>query len=353
MQRIILQFLTASLLNSLVGATLALLLDFAPLAGAAIAFVGSILLSVCAPSKGILRDGVLTEVWTGELVKKLRRADDATWLDGIPDASSVANNDVIHLVNVGVDPDVLINNSTYPIEMQELEDGDISISLDKFQTKVTPVTDDELYALSYDKMARVKEAHATAIANAKFAKAAHALCADKNTEETPVLKTTGAKDAATGRLKLTVKDVIALKNALDKLGVPAVGRRLVLCNDHVNDLLETAEAFERQYNINRTDGTIGRLYGFDIYEYYNNPVYTTAGVKKKVGELGTTGEFQCSFAFYKDRVFKATGSTKMYFREAANDPERQQNTMNFRHYFITLPKKKDAGVVMMSAYQAG
>lgn len=353
MQRIILQFLTASLLNSLVGATLALLLDFAPMAGAVTAFVGSILLSVCAPSKGILRDGVLTEVWTGELVKKLRRAEEATWLDGIPDNSSIANNDVIHLVEVGVDPDVLINNTTYPIETQELEDGDIKISLDKFQTKVTPITDDELYALSYDKMGRVKESHGYAISNAKFTKAAHAFCADKNTDATPVLKTTGEKDPVTGRLKLTVKDLIALKRSLDKLGIPSAGRRLVLCNDHVNDLLSVSENFERQYNIDRKEGVVGRLYGFDIYEYYNNPVYTTAGVKKKVGELGTTGEFQCSFAFYTQRVFKATGSTKMYYSAAETDPTHQQNLINFRHYFIAMPKKNDAGAVMMSAYQAG
>lgn len=353
MQRIILQFITLSLLNAAVGATLALLLGLHPWVGAVLAFLGGILLSLLSPVKNVFREGVLTEVWTGEMVKRLSRADDATWLDGIPDASSVANNDVIHLVDVGVDPDVLINNTTYPIDTQELEDGDISISLDKFQTKVTPITDDELYALSYDKMARVKESHATSIANAKFTKSAHALCADKNTEATPILKTTGAKDPDTGRLKMTINDLIALKRKMDQLGVPAVGRRLVLCNDHVNDLLETSESFERQYNINRTDGTIGRLYGFDIYEYNNNPIYTTAGVKKKVGQAATTGEFQCSFAFFKDRVFKATGSTTMYYSEAKTDPQHQRNLINFRHYFITLPKKKDAGVVMMSAYQAG
>ena len=52
------------------------------------------------------------------------------------------NNDVIHLVEVGVDPDVLINNKTYPIDVQALEDKDIAIKLDKFQTKATTITDD-------------------------------------------------------------------------------------------------------------------------------------------------------------------------------------------------------------------
>ena len=125
--------------------------------------------------------------------------------------------------------------------MQALEDKDIAIKLDKFQTKATPITDDELYAISYDKTARVKEGHANSINDAKFTKAAHALCANKNTETTPVLKTTGEKDPATNRLRLTVNDLVEMKRALDNLRVPSDGRRLVLCPDHVNDLLLTSQ----------------------------------------------------------------------------------------------------------------
>lgn len=322
-----------------------------PLAGAIGMNVVSGVIGGILPA-GTLREGVLTEIWTGELVKSLRAGLEGTWLDGVPDSSSVVNNDVIHLVDVGVDPDVLINNKTYPITVQELEDGDISIGLDKFQTKITPITDDELYALSYDKIARVKESHANAINDSKFTKAAHALCASENTATTPVLITTGERDEDTGRLKMSIKDVIKMKAALDKLKVPAINRRLVLCPDHVNDLLETDQNFKEQYNINRGEGKVGRMYGFDIYEYANTPLYTTAGKKKDVGSTASAGEFQCSFAFYTPRVFKATGSTKMYWSAAETDPEYQRNKINFRHYFICMFKKADAGVVMASGYKA-
>ena len=167
-----------------------------------------------------------------------------------------------------------------------------------------------------------------------------------------MLKTTGERDAATGRLKMTKTDLLNMKRKMDALGVPAMGRRAVLCSDHINDLLETEQTFREQYNINRNDGTVGRLYGFDIYEFANNPLYTTAGVKKDLGKAAETGEFQCSFAFYVSRVFKATGSTKMYWSASENDPEYQRNKINFRHRFICMPKKADAGVVMMSDYSA-
>lgn len=342
----------ALLFNMLTGAFIATLLGVPPLVGMLLMVAIGVTMSFAPVPKGALRAGVYTEVWTGELVKALREFLSGSWLDGVPDQSSVVDNDIIHLVDVGVDPDVLINNTTYPIPLQALDDKDIEISLDKFQTKVTPVTDDELYAISYDKMARVKESHANAINDAKFAKAAHALCAQENTDKTPVLKTTGEADPSTGRLRLTVNDLVSLKEALDKLKVPSSNRRLVLCPDHVNDLLRADQTFREQFNINRNTGTVGNMYGFDIYTYGDNPVYTTAGKKKAVHAEAAAGEFQCSFAFYTPRVFKATGSTKMYYSEAATDPEYQRNKINFTHRFIAMPKKADAGAVMMSGYKA-
>lgn len=341
----------AVLLNCLMGGVLAQTVGLSPAVGAAGANVLAAVMSGTMP-EGVLRAGVLKEIWTGELVKQLREFMAGTWLDGIPDNSSIVDNDVIHLVDVGVDPDVLVNNTTYPIPLQALEDKDIPVALDKFQTKVTPITDDELYALSYDKIARVKESHSNAINDAKFAKAAHALCAQKDTKTTPVLKTSGAKDEVTGRVKMCAKDVLEMKRALDKLNVPAGGRRLVLCMDHVNDLLESEQRFKEQYNIDRNTGKVGMLYGFDIYEYGSTPFYTVAGEKKAVMANGEAGEFRCSFAFYTPRVFKATGSTKMYWSAAENDPEYQRNKVNFRHMFICMFKKADAGVVMRSGYEA-
>lgn len=351
MKRLVMKLMIALLVNVVVGGLIALAVGVAPWIGAVALNVIAIAVGACLP-KDALRVGVFTEVWTGELVKSLRGGLEGSWLDGVPDQSTIVNNDVIHLVEVGVDPDVLINNTTYPIPSQALEDKDIAVKLDKFQTKVTPITDDELYAASYDKMARVKESHANALNDSKFTKAAHALCAQQDSAKTPILKTTGERDATTGRLRLTMADVVALKAAMDKLGVPAENRRLVLCPDHANDLLLVSQTFREQYNIDRATGKVGKLYGFDVYEYANTPLYTQAGKKKNLGVAAGDGEFNCSFAFYTPRVFKATGSTKMYYSEAATDPEYQRNKINFRHYFLCMPKKGDAGVVMMSGYKA-
>ena len=46
------------------------------------------------------------------------------------------NNNVINLAEAGVDPDVLINNTTYPVPIQERTDTPLTLALDYFDTKI-------------------------------------------------------------------------------------------------------------------------------------------------------------------------------------------------------------------------
>ena len=326
--------LTALMVNVMVGALVGTVVG-APIVGSCVGLILPCFLGNFMPA-GSLYAGVLTEVWTGELIKALRAANNKSFLQGVPDYSQYADSDVIHLVDVGADPDVLINNTTYPIDVAALSDTNVSISLDKFQTKATPVTDDELYALSYDKIASVKERHVEALATAHCKKAIHAFAPASNTTNTPVLVTTGA-DEGTGRLRLIRADIIALKAKFDTLEVPIEGRRLVLCPDHVNDLLLTDQTFQNQY-YNYQTGAITKMYGFEIFEYVATPYYTSAGNKKAYGVSAASTDRQASVAFYIKNMFKAEGSTKMYYSEAKNDPLNQRNLINYRNYFIALPK---------------
>lgn len=287
---------------------------------------------------------VYKEVWTGELVKDISTAESGTFLETIPDSSQYAENDVIHLVDIGIEPDVLINNTTYPIPIQDLPDGDIPIKLDKFGTKTTPITDDELYALSYDKIASVKERHASAISKSKFAKALHAIAPSTHTAETPVIKTTGP--VVDGRKTLLPKDVIALKKAYNDMGI-AGDLVLVLCTDHVNDLLAADQKFKDQY-YNYTTGALANMYGFAIYEHVSCPVFLSTGTKGSLGSLPTATNFKASVSYHKPFVFKATGSTKMYYSKAETDTDFQRNKVNFTHRFIAMPKKTKAMGAIMS-----
>lgn len=332
----ILTVLMALLVNTLMGAAFADVLGM-PIAAGVVGMNGIGFAMSFVPMPSGIRVGIYTEVWTGKVVEHFTHVEDNTFISGVPDFSQHAENDVIHLVDVAGDPDVLIDNTTYPLEIQNIEDGDIAIKLSKFETKATRITEDELYAMSYDKMALVKTRHGNKIGEARLDKAIHAFAPAENTAETPVLLTTGA--VADGRKKLLRADVLQLKAKLDKLKCPKSGRRLVLCNDHVNDLLEEDQKFANQYH-NYESGVISKMYGFEVMEYVNCPAFGQNLKKKAFGAVSVDGDFEASVFFYVPRMFKANGTTKMYYSEAKTDPLNKQNLISFTNRFVALPQKR-------------
>ncbi len=326
-------------MNCLVGGTLSAAVGAAPLVGA----VGMNVVAAVSPLFGVegLRAGVYAELWTGETIKAFRDSLlSLGWLNKIRSFDShVADNNTIHFVELGGDPDVLINNTTYPLQVQKLTDTDKAISLDKYQTKPTAITDDEARGLSYDKMGSVIERHREAVNAKKFAKAIHSIAPGGDTENTPVIVTTGGADGT--RKRLTVADLIALKAKFDKLKVPTQGRVLVLCPEHVNDLLVQDTSFAQRYN-NTTTGAIVNQYGFEIYEYAECPYYTVSSKAKKAfdAEIAASTDRMASVAFYAPYVMKATGETKAYIDEP--NTTTQQWQYNTRHYFVCLPLKQKA-----------
>jgi hypothetical protein len=302
---------------------------------------------------GVTTAGVLREVWTEKVVEELSNLEKATFLEGIEDfsryVSAVGDEaQAIHLVYMGVLPDVLINNTTYPIPEQELGEEDIVITLDKYQTKQTPITDDELYALSYKKIDTVKSKHAKAIARNKIKKAIHALAPANGTNAAmPVLLTTGDDDG-TGRRRLAPADIIQLKKELDDLEIPEEGRRLVLNNDHVNDILSWEQKFLDQY-YNYKSGKVSDFFGFEVHDYTGNPYYNpTTKVKLAFGAVPVATDRKASVFFSLERAAKATGWTKLYYSEAKSDPAMQRNMMNFRHHFIVMPTREEARGAIIS-----
>ena len=255
--------------------------------------------------------GLFTEAWTGFMTKAFRTDPEGLgWYTKIRAFDQYVNNDVIHFVNIGGDPTVLVNNTSYPLEIEELEDGDKAVSLDKYQTKPTRITDDELYSLSYDKKATVIERHKEAIAEKKYSRAIHAISPTENTKATPVILTTG--EAADGRKILTRKDIVCLKRLFDKNKVPKAGRILVLCSDHIADLLENDQKFA-------------------------------------YGAVPADTDMQASIAFSPLRMMKANGSVKTYASEAEKNPTTQENLISFRTYSICLPLKNEAMGAIVSA----
>ena len=291
--------------------------------------------------------GLNQEIWTGVMVEQFRATEEALFLNEIPDESRwvtkspSGENEVIHLTDIGVDPDVLINNSTYPIPYQTITDSDIAISMDKFQTKVTPVTLDEIRTISYDKIKKTQEKHTRAIMKIKHRKALHAMCPAANTATTPVLVTTGTDDG-TGRKRLLYKDLATLKSRADDAGIDEDSRVLVLCSDHYNDLvLEGLEANSAAKGglINASGGNLNiYILGFKIYWFVNAPYIKPSTLGKVAfGAVPVAGDQKASTFFVRDDMFKAMGSTQQFHDEPT--ARMQQHEYSARHFYMCMPKK--------------
>lgn len=295
---------------------------------------------------------IYREVWTGEVVKGFQAGLKDTFLDGVRDYSQYVTGDeeaqVIHPTFFGVEPNVLINNSTYPIAIQALDGADIPISLDKYQTTATPVTDDELFALAFKKMEAVKQAHSDALVKNRLKKAIHAFGPASDAVDHPVLLTTG--DLVNGRRRLRWADVIAIRSAYAKMGVEIDGLRFVLCPDHVNDLLIEETSMLAKSYANFTSGVITSQLGLEFREFFSNPYYNVAAkTKLSFGAVANDDtDSQASIVFPVAKTGKATGKTQMYFSEAKTDPTYQRNLINFRNYFIAMPLIEKGFVAVVS-----
>jgi len=293
--------------------------------------------------------GLEKEIWRDEMLAQLRAESNAHF-EGIADYSEdLMNGSVLHLQDIGVDPEILINNTTYPIATVTRTDADIALTLDLLETKNTKIPYQTLFSIPYNKIVSVNEQHKETLMEGYVAKGTHAVAPAVNTANTPVLTTTGTADAL-GRKALLPADIVRLKKAFDDLKVPQVGRRLVLCPAHVSDLLSIDQTFEKKYNVDHVEGKIGRLYGFDIYEYPTNVCYDPAvagGTKKAYGAAVLDTDALASVAFHEKRVWKAMGDLIPFLREAGDDPENRATVIGYSlRAMINSTKATGAGAAI-------
>lgn len=331
-----------------------LVMAFAVSASLDVAFVpaflgcvgGSVLLSFVPMPQGVVQAVVLRQMWETALEEHFRAFGE--FLRGVPRKDQYVGNNVINITEIGADPTVLINNTTYPIAVSQRADDNIAVALNKYDTTNTKLTDDELYAVPYDKQGSVVRQHRDTLDEQILAHALHSLCVAGNTASTPVLETTGSDDG-TGRKRLVPADIIRLQLALDNLKVPQMGRRLVLAPVHCADLLLADLSFAQPYH-NAKDGMIlPNYYGFETFKYVNAPVFSSAGAKKAFGTATVSGDRQASVVFLPGKSFTANGDLKFYFRDAATNPEYRESVAGYRLWSVTLPTKNTGFGALISA----
>lgn len=262
------------------------------------------------------------EAWQTRVRNQLTSANLAPWLEGIEEidtnvletgSGSASEQNIVHIPTSVFMPDVLINNTTYPIALQAYTDSEMIVQLDKYQSKVVTVSDDQIVGASYARIDNATNRLVISITSKKYMKAIHSLAPNANSANTPVVKTTGG--AVGTRKRMTFVDIVGLKDAFDKQDCPQEGRRLVLCTDHWNDLLidESNKYFNKLLVDYKSGQPAPVIAGFEIYQYIAMPYFTTAGAKVPFAAVPAATDNKASVAFYVPNAVKKTGLTKQYF----------------------------------------
>ncbi len=271
------------------------------------------------------------QIWVRQIMAHFY--PDSSFLSQARDFSSLVENDAINMAEAGADPDVLINNTTYPITKTTRTDTPLSFELDLFETTNTIVRHPEVVEYSYDQLESVILGHRNQLRAKTAAKAAHAYAPAGNTDTTPVILTTG--NDYRGRKRLSVEDILFLRERFDMANIPLEGRCLVLNPAHVTDLiLSDLKTFKDLTDIR--DGKPFNFAGFSFYQTTVTPKYNVSTLEKVAfGANASETDAFCSFAFQKDEVMKADGQLHMYARY--DDPEERGTVIGFDKRFIALP----------------
>jgi hypothetical protein len=280
------------------------------------------------------------EVWVKQLLDKFY--PDSSFLKYTKDFSALVDNHAINLADAGLDPKVLINNTAYPINVVKREDTPIRIELDVFETENTLVRHPEVIEYAYDQLESVLMGHRNTLRATTGTKAAHAYAPDEDTLYTPVIQTNGA--IAGTRKRLTIEDVLFLKERFDNQDIPLEDRYLVLHPSHVTDLiLLDTKSFKDIGDI--VNGEPKRLAGFNILQFSKTAYYDNTGKKKAFGSIPAATDGFCSFAFQSGEVMKADGNVKMF--KTVDDPKERATIVGFEKRFIALPlRNKGIGAIV-------
>ncbi|MGI6718988.1 MAG: hypothetical protein ACOX4D_07655 [Bacteroidales bacterium] len=262
---------------------------------------------------------------------------EGSWLNELTSMDHMVDANTINLSQIGADPGVVKDNTTWPMTPTQRTDSGVSIPLATFDTEPTHVTNVEELETAYDKCQSVVTQHANALRTKAALSAAYNIAPTSHTAKTPVLATTG-EDRGDGNKALTYSDILKLRTAFNKLNYPLTGRVILLSPEHEEDLLkEDVNRYNRMMETNR-------LAGFKVYTFNGTPTYSESGTKNPYGAI--TGQ-PSSIAFLNTEVMRAMGSIE-------GEPEKRWADyrgwlIGFQMRFVAQPFRNEGIASIYSA----
>ena len=306
-----------------INALLALIASFfvAPMLGVSVPLVATTIVAVStitqyiAPSlfSGVAMAGLQTEVWVAGI--KENPIPDNSFVFQSVDLSQYVEHNKLHLAEAGVEPAVhedYFATSNTPLPITDIADIGNEVVLHTYSTEQTRHRDLQEIELSYDRRSSVIKRHRVSLAKNMGKRAAYAWAPKQDDAWNKVLNLSSSDSV--------IDAIIDLKQFMEE-----------------NDILEgvnicfTPGHFAR---IRKEDKRLYKdilnekqMYGIKVFQYSQNPLYTSAGVKKPFGATKDNTDKRASFMWVTDEVFRCFGDVEMY--ATLRDSGLQADTLSF------------------------
>lgn len=293
----------------------------APIVGASVPIVAtaivatSTIVQYVTPSifKGVAMVGLQKEVWIAGI--KENPIPDNSFVFQSVDLSQYVEHNKLHLAEAGVEPAVhedYFATSNTPLPITDITDIGNEVVLHTYSTEQTRHRDLQEIELSYDRRSSVIKRHRVSLAKNMGKRAAYAWAPKQDDAWNKVLNLSSSDSV--------IDAIIDLKQFMEE-----------------NDILEgvnicfTPGHFAR---IRKEDKRLYKdilnekqMYGIKVFQYSQNPLYTSAGVKKPFGATKENTDKRASFMWVTDEVFRCFGDVEMY--ATLHDSGLQADTLSF------------------------
>lgn len=312
------------------------LAGFSPTTSGCVGAVLSIVLADALPT-GVAMAGLQKEIWLKQLMMNFYPA--SGFLQHTTDMTAFVENNTINLADCGVDPEVIWNNTTYPVPMATRSDSPIAIPLDFADTKNTVIRNARKVESAFDQMEVTLIQHREALRIACGVKALHAFAPSAGvTGKSYLLQATGATKPD-GTKALTLNDIIDADAWLNGINASVEGRVLTLSNAHKADLAKEDKALYKAF-LNWKTGDVLPLLNFQLEQASVTATYSSAGAKKAIGAAYAAGDSKATQFWLKSEVMRADGDVEMF--ERLKDPEQRGDIVGFQKRFIAMPIRNKA-----------
>lgn len=306
-----------------INALLALIASFfiAPMLGASVPVVATTIVAVStiaqymAPSlfSGVAMAGLQTEVWVAGI--KENPIPDNSFVFQSVDLSQYVEHNKLHLAEAGVEPAVhedYFANSNTPLPITDIADIGNEVVLHTYSTEQTRHRDLQEIELSYDRRSSVIKRHRVSLAKNMGKRAAYAWAPKQDDAWNKVLNLSSSDSV--------IDAIIDLKQFMEENDI-FEGVNICFTPEHVARIRKEDKRLYKEI-LNEK-----KIYEINVFKYSQNPLYTSAGVKKPFGATKDNTDKRASFMWVTDEVFRCFGDVEMY--ATLRDSGLQADTLSF------------------------